>query len=134
MATGTSGRVGRCLCPGVGRNIACHGGDRLGHRRPIAVGYVNEYDPQAVQRWLTPLVQRPGISVIVTDDLFSYRVLTDKLQLGHQICQFHFRRWVGRSLHELAAALPQQWLWVLEEVRTLLEVLHAEGGKRLYAL
>lgn len=100
---------------------------------PIAVGYVNEYDPQAVQHWLTLLVQRHGIRVIVTDDLFSYRVVTDKLQLGHQVCQFHVRRWVGRSLHDLAAALPHQWLWVLEEVRTLQEVLHPEGGNRLYA-
>ena len=106
----------------------------LGTGDPLAVGYVNEYDPQAVQRWLTPLVQRHGISVIVTDDLFSYRVVVDKLQLGHQVCQFHVRRWVGRSLHELATTLPQEWLWVLEEVRALLEILHPEGGKRLYAL
>jgi len=106
----------------------------LGTGDPLAVGYVNEHDPQAVQRWLTPLVQRHGISVIVTDDLFSYRVVTDKLQLGHQVCQFHVRRWVGRSLHDLATTLPKDWLWVLEEVRTLLEVLHPEGGKRLYAL
>lgn|GEM_PF-1395495 len=88
----------------------------LGTGDPIAVGYVNEYDPLAVQRWLTPLIQRYGISVIVTDDLFSYRVVTDKLQLRHQVCQFHVRRWVGRSLHDLAATLPKDWLWVLEEV------------------
>lgn len=62
----------------------------LGTGDPIAVGYVNKYDPLAVQRWLTPLVQRHGISVIVTDDLFSYRVVTDKLQLGHQAASSMF--------------------------------------------
>jgi transposase-like protein len=106
----------------------------LGTGHPLAVGYVNEYDPQAVQRWLRRLVQRHGVSVIVTDDLFSYRVVADKLQLGHQVCQFHVRRWVGRSLQDLALNLPKEWLWVLEEVRTLLEVLPPAGGKRLYAL
>ncbi|MCQ3937836.1 MAG: transposase [Chloroflexi bacterium] len=106
----------------------------LGTGDPLAVGYVNEYDPQAVQRWLKPLVQRHGVSVIVTDDLCSDRGVADKLQLGHQVCQFHVRRWVGRTLHDLASDLSKEWLWVLEEARTLLEVLHPEGGKRLYAL
>lgn len=106
----------------------------LGTGDPIAVGYVNEYDPQAVQRWLKPLVQRHGIGVIVTDDLFSYRVVADKLQIGHQVCQFHARRWVGQVLHQLEQGLQKEWVWVLEEVRALLEVLHPEGGKRLYAL
>jgi transposase-like protein len=106
----------------------------LGTGDPIAVGYINEYDPHAIQRWLKPLVQRHGVSVIVTDDLFSYRVVADKLQLGHQVCQFHVRRWVGRTLHELKQGLSQEWHWVLEEIQTLLDVLHPDGSKRLYAL
>jgi len=43
----------------------------LGTGEPIALGYVNEHNPQALQRWLAPLVQRHGITVIVSDDLFS---------------------------------------------------------------
>src|SRR6185369_3024612 len=65
----------------------------LGSGEPIAIGYLNEQDPQALRRWLEPLVQRHGITVIVTDDLSSYKVVSEKLQLGHQICQFHVRRW-----------------------------------------
>lgn len=64
----------------------------LGTGEPIAVGYINEYDPQAVRRWLEPLVQSHGITVIVTDDLSSYKIVAQKLQLGHQVCQFHVRR------------------------------------------
>jgi transposase-like protein len=41
----------------------------LGEGQPVAVGYVDEHDPQAVRRWLEPLVQQMGVSVIVTDDL-----------------------------------------------------------------
>ena len=106
----------------------------LGTGQPLAVGYVNESDPQAVRRWLEPLVQRHGITVIVTDDLFSYKIVAEKLQLAHQVCQFHVRRWVGKTLKELQETIPKEWLWVLEEIRQLLELLPPEGSKTLYAL
>ena len=106
----------------------------LGTGEPLAVGYVNESDPQAIRRWLEPLVQQHGITVIVTDDLFSYKIVAEKLQLGHQVCQFHVRRWVGKTLKELQETIPKEWLWVLEEIRQLLDVLPPEGSKTLYAL
>jgi len=106
----------------------------LGTGQPLAVGYINEYDPQAVRRWLEPLVQRHGITVIVTDDLSSYKIVTEKLQLGHQVCQFHVRRWVGKTLKELQETLPKEWLWVLEEIHQLLDLLPPDGSKTLYAL
>jgi transposase-like protein len=83
----------------------------LGTGEPIALGYVNEYDPQAIRRWLEPLVQQHGITVIVTDDLFSYKVVAEKLQLGHQVCQFHVRRWVAKTLTDLQESIPKEWLW-----------------------
>ena len=106
----------------------------LGTGEPLAVGYVNESDPQAIRRWLEPLVQQHGITVIVTDDRFSYKIVAEKLQLGHQVCQFHVRRWVGKTLKELQETIPKEWLWVLEEIRQLLDVLPPEGSKTLYAL
>jgi Transposase IS66 family len=106
----------------------------LGTGEPIAVGYINEYDPQAIRRWLEPLVQRHGITVIVTDDLSSYKIVAEKLQLGHQICQFHVRRWVGKALKELQETVPQEWLWVLEEIHQLLDLMPPDGSKSLYAL
>lgn len=106
----------------------------LGTGTPIALGYVNEHDPQAVRRWLAPLVQQHGITVIVTDDLFSYKIVAEKLQLGHQVCQFHVRRWVGKTLKNLQVTIPKEWLWVLEEIRELMEFLPPDGNKKLYAL
>jgi transposase-like protein len=79
-------------------------------------------------------VQQHGVSVIVTDDLSSYKVVAEKLQLEHQICQFHVRRWVGKTLKDLQETIPKEWLWILEEVRELLDVLHPEGSQRLHAL
>jgi len=106
----------------------------LGEGQPVTVGYLDEHDPKAVQRWLEPLVQRLGVSVIVTDDLYLYKVVTQHLNLEHQICQFHVRRWVGKALKELQNTLPQEWLWVLEEIKELIAELPPEGAKRLYAL
>src|SRR4030042_7195105 len=78
----------------------------LGSGQPMALGHVDESNPQAVRRFLEPLVQRLGVSVIVTDDLASFRIVAEKLDLEHQICQFHVRRWVGRTLHELRGQVP----------------------------
>ena len=93
-----------------------------------------KHNPHAVRRWLEPLVKRLGVSVIVTDDLASYKVVARQLDLEHQICQFHVRRWVGRTLHELQATVPKEWLWVLDEIKQLLAELPPEGGRRLFEL
>lgn len=106
----------------------------MGTGDPITVGYVDEKDPQAVKKFLEPLVQRLGISVIVTDDLASYKQVADDLQLEHQVCQFHLRRWVGRTLHDLKQSLPPDWLWMVDEVKQLIADLPIEGDKRLVAL
>ncbi len=106
----------------------------LGSGEPLAVGYVNEHDPQAVRRWLAPLIQQHGITVIVTDDLSSYKIVAEKLQLGHQICQFHVRRWVGKALRELAETIPKEWLWVLDEIHNLIDLLPPNGSQTLYTL
>jgi transposase-like protein len=106
----------------------------LGTGEPVAVGYVNEHDPRAVRRFLEPLVQRLGVSVVVTDDLDSYKRVADELDLAQQICQFHVRRWVGRALRELAETVPQEWVRVVEEVAQLIAELPPAGEKRLVAL
>lgn len=106
----------------------------LGNGQPVMVGEVDERDPQAVRKWLEPLVQRLGVSVIVTDDLMSYRQVAESLDLEHQVCQFHLRRWVGRTLHQLEQSLPEEWLWVIREVKQLIDELPIEGGKRLFEL
>jgi transposase-like protein len=106
----------------------------LGTEQPVALGYVDEKDPQAVRRWLRPIVEQLGVRVIVTDDLSSYRSVADKLDLEHQVCQFHVRRWVGKTLHDLRDLLPQEWLWVLDEIKRLLGELPIEGSRRLLEL
>jgi transposase-like protein len=106
----------------------------MGTGEPVTVGYVDEKDPQAVRKFLEPLVQRLGVSVIVSDDLFSYKQVADALDLEQQVCQFHLRRWVGRALHELKDSLPPEWGWVIEETKTLIQELPIQGDRRLLEL
>lgn len=106
----------------------------LGEGKPVAIGHIDEYNPRAVRRWLEPLVQRLGVSVIVTDDLVHYKTVAQKLDLEQQICQFHLRRWVNRTLKEMQATIPPEWKWVLDEVRQLLAELPLEGSRRLFEL
>jgi len=106
----------------------------LGSGQPVAIGYVDESNPQAVRRFIEPLVQRLGVSVIVTDDLASFRTVAEKFHLEHQVCQFHVRRWVGRALRELRETIPKDWLWVLDEIKNLINELPPDGSRRLFEL
>jgi hypothetical protein len=106
----------------------------LGDGQVVNLGYVDEHNPQAVRRWLAGLVKELGVGVIVTDDLFTYHKVAEELNLGHQVCQFHVRRWVGSTLKELREQLPKTWLWILDEIEELIDVLPPQGDKRLYAL
>jgi transposase-like protein len=106
----------------------------MGTGQPVTVGYVDEKDPQAVRKFLEPLMQRLGVRVIVTDDLSSYKQAVDALGLEHQVCQFHVRRWVGKTVHELKETLSPEWVGMAAEVDQLLQELPPEGDKRLVAL
>lgn len=106
----------------------------IGTGEPVTVGYVDEKDPQAVKKFLEPLVQRLGVSVIVTDDLMSYRTAADQIGLEHQVCQFHLRRWVGRTLRELKQTISPEWLGMVEETQTLIKELPMHGDRRLLQL
>ena len=95
---------------------------------------MDESNPQAARRWWEPLVIRLEVSVNVTDDLASYNVVAEKRGLEHQVCQFHVRRWVGRTLHELRETVPKECQWVLDEIKGLLTELSPEGSRRLFEL
>jgi transposase-like protein len=106
----------------------------MGNGQPVAIGKVEEKDPKAVKAFLEPLVRRLGVSVIVTDDLVSYKKVSEELNLEHQVCQFHLRRWVGRTLYELEPQLEPQWQATLAEVKRLIAELPADGDKQLVKL
>jgi transposase-like protein len=106
----------------------------LGNGEPLAIGAIDEKDRSAVLRWLWTLKQRHGIGVIVTDDLSLYRGVAEQLEVGHQVCQFHVRRWVGKTCRDLEQKLPEEWLEVLAEAREIIDELSPGGDTRLLEL
>ena len=106
----------------------------LGDGELISVAAIDEANPQAVKRWLGSLVKQLEVGVIVTDDLMQYKTVADQLDVEHQICQFHVRRWVGRTLKELREIVPDEWRWIIDEVKQLISDLPLEGSKRLFEL
>ena len=106
----------------------------LGDGQLLSLAEIEETDKQAVEQWLRSLKQKHGIGVIVTDDLSTYKELADDLELGHQVCQFHVRRWVGRKLKKLEKDILPEHQDVIERVRELIEELPKQGGKELHEI
>lgn len=106
----------------------------MGTGEPITLGYIDEKDPQAVENFLKPLVEEYGISVIVTDGLKSYKTVSNNLNLEHQECHFHLRRWVNRQLKEFEKSLEEIYQPMVKEAYQIMNDLPPEGDKRLLAL
>ena len=106
----------------------------LGDGEPLSIAEIDEKDKEEVEAWLKGLVQRHQIGLVVSDDLATYKEITDELEIGHQVCQFHVRRWVGRKLRELEEDLPEEWQDKLEDVRRLIDELPKDGGKDMHEI
>jgi transposase-like protein len=103
----------------------------MGNGEPLAIGQMDEKDMPSVRRWLKHLKEAHGIGAIVTDDLAMYRKITEKLGLGHQVCQFHVRRWVGKAIWQYRKTLSDEWHWMLDRIKEIMEELPPDGGKQL---
>jgi transposase-like protein len=106
----------------------------MGTGNPVALARIDEKDRPALFAWLEALQEQLGVEVMVSDDFNPYFVAAERLALDHQICRFHYLRWVNRLLNNLQKVLDEQWAPLLEEVRQLLDELPPEGGTRLYEL
>lgn len=106
----------------------------LGDGELLSIAEIDEKDKEEVEAWLRDLAQRHQIGVVVSDDLATYKEITDELEIGHQVCQFHVRRWVGRKLRELEEDIPEEWQDKIEEVRRLIDELPKDGGKDMHEI
>ena len=104
----------------------------LGDGELLALAKIDEKEKSAVAAWLKTLKQKHNIGAIVTDDLATYKEIAQELKLGHQICQFHVRRWVGQALRKLEKELSQEWIPVLSTIQQMVDELPASGSKVLY--
>lgn len=67
-------------------------------------------------------------------DMGMNRALTDEMEFGHQVCQFHVRYWVERACWDLTQRLPEEWLWMIDKIKQILGELPPDGGQQLLGL
>jgi transposase-like protein len=106
----------------------------MGTGNPVALARIDEKDRPALFAWLRALKEEYGVEVLVSDDFNSYSTAAERLDLEHQVCRFHYLRWVNRLLKSLQKKLDDEWAEPLNEVRQLLEELPPDGGHRIYQL
>lgn len=106
----------------------------LGDGELLALAEIDEKEKKQVGAWLKALKQQHNIGAIVTDDLATYKELAQELEVGHQICQFHVRRWIGKALKVLEQELPPEWLYLIPKLQDLIHALPNNGSKVLYEL
>jgi len=104
----------------------------LGDGELLSIAEIDEKEKANLQAWLKMLKQKHNIGAIVTDDLATYKEIVEELELGHQVCQFHVRRWVGRAWKKLVEDIPPEWMDVILEIRNLIDQLPDNGDKLLY--
>lgn len=106
----------------------------MGNGQPVALAKVDEHNLEAVLEWLRPLVEELGVEVIVSDDLEVFDQIAKILDRPHQVCRFHFLRWVLRALRELEALLGEEWRDTLDEIRRLVRTMPPQAKHWLYLL
>jgi hypothetical protein len=106
----------------------------LGTGEPVALGAIPEKDWRAVVKWLEPLVKELGVEILVSDDLKELDVVARRLQLDHQVCQFHLLRWLWHALEKLRKQLADEHHALLDEVWGLAKERPVDAPARLYAL
>lgn len=104
----------------------------LGNGELLSIAEIDEKEKDNLQAWLKTLKQKHNIGAIVTDDLATYKEIVEELELGHQVCQFHVRRWVGRALKKLEKEIPPEWMYVILKVQQLIDELPSNGDKLLH--
>lgn len=106
----------------------------LGDGELLSIAEIDEKEKEHVTSWLKALKQQHNIGAMVTDDLATYKEISQELEVGHQICQFHVRRWVGNALKVLEKELPAEWLQVIPKLQELINALPSNGGRLLHDL
>lgn len=106
----------------------------LGDGELLALAAIDEKEQGAVEAWLKALKQQHNIGAIVTDDLAAYKEIARNLEVGYQVCQFHVRRWTGKTLKRLEQELPPEWRYVVPKLQDLIDDLPSHGSKVLHEL
>jgi len=97
--------------------------------KTVGVDVLVQQDGPAFRRWLERYTRELGVEVLVTDDLNTYKPVSQQLGLAQQICLAHVRKWVANRLRSIA-----DWEREKALIREVVRELPADGGERLLRL
>ena len=95
----------------------------------LGIEVLVEQDAGSFLLWLRKIAREVGAEVLVTDDLATYKPVTEELGLKHQVCLTHVRKNVTKMLKRLPGQEP-----VKELVRELIKELPPWGKGALREL
>jgi len=97
--------------------------------KTVGVDLLLAADSRAFLRWLQPYVERLGVEVLVSDDLNTYKPVVEALDIEHQVCLAHVRKWVTLRSQKITGWEEEKAL-----IRQLMRELPSGGGRVLLSL
>ena len=97
--------------------------------KTVGVDVLAEQDSPAFLRWLQSYTERLGVEVLVTDDLLTYKPVSEALGLEHQVCLAHVRKWVTKRLRRIP-----EWETEKALIEQVVRELPPDGGEQLLRL
>lgn len=98
-------------------------------KKTIGVDLLVQQDGAAFRQWLERYTRALGVEVLVTDDLNTYKPVSQQLGLAQQVCLAHVRKWVANRLRA-----SRGWGEEKALIRQLVRDLPADGGDHLLRL
>ena len=95
----------------------------------LGIEILVERDSHAFLLWLSKIAKEVGAEVLVSDDLSTYKPVSERLCLKHQVCLTH----VGKNVTKRLKKLPGQEA-VKDAVREIIKELPPWGEKALKEL
>lgn len=97
--------------------------------KTLGVDVLVAQDSTAFLRWLQSYTERLGVQALVTDDLATYKPVSEALGLPQQVCLAHVRKWVSNRLKRIVGWEKEKAL-----IQEVVRELPSQGGDRLLRL
>lgn len=97
----------------------------------ISIDLGNEWQEKQLREFMQQVGKELGlknISGIITDDLDTYKHVSQKFKLAHQVCLGHVKKNLGKRLSKLKKKIPEDYL---EKLRSTLDPPTAGGDQAL---
>lgn len=100
----------------------------------VTVSLDNEWQEKQLRRFVQEVAKILGlknISGFITDDLDTYKLVSERFKLTHQVCLGHVKKNLGKRLSKLKSKIPKDYI---EKLKSVLAVPVVDGDLALKGL